>query len=224
MLGFGVAPPRSGPGRRDGDQRRDAILDAALACFVERGMLATGIEDIRKAAHASPSSIYHQFTGIADIVLALVERIAASHYTALADAAAGATSLEHAVRESVAALLAWTFAHPDEARFMYQAFAMELAGAERRKLEAVKHAQRNGFEQAVQAWLEDGPLAAWSSLELSTLMLGATHQACRIYLTGQHLDPAWMVETLPTLAWLGVDGMIEQARRLRRRPRAPRSR
>lgn len=224
MLRFGVASPRSGPGRRDGDRRREAILDAALACFVERGVLATGIEDIRKAAHASPSSIYHQFSGIADIVLALVERIAASQYTALADAAAEATSLEQAVRASVAALLAWTFAHPDEARFMYQAFAMELAGPERRKLEAVKHAQRGGFEQAVQAWLEDGPLAAWSSLELSTLMLGATHQACRIYLTGQHLEPAWMIDTLPTLAWLGVDGMLQRARRPRRRPRSPRSR
>jgi len=219
-----VASPRTGPGRRDGDKRRDAILDAALACFVERGVLATGIEDIRKAARASPSSVYHQFKGIAEIVLALVERIAASQYTALAHAVAETTSLEHAVRASVAGLLAWTFANPDEARFMYQAFAMELAGPERRALEAVKYAQREGYEASIRPWLEDGPLATWSALELATLMLGTTHQACRIYLTGQRLDPAWMTETLPTLAWLGVDGMIKQGRRPRRRPRAPRSR
>lgn len=210
--------------RKDGDKRRDAILDAALACFVERGLLATGIEDIRKAASASPSSIYHQFKGISEIVLALVERVAASLYTSLANAVAEATSLEHAVRASVTGLLAWTFANPDEARFMYQAFAMELGGPERRKLEAVKHAQREIYEEAVHQWLEESPLATWSSLELGTLLLGQTHQACRIYLTGQNIDPHWMRETLPTAAWLAVEGMIKQVRRQHRRPRAPRSR
>lgn len=203
--------------RKNGAQRRDEILDAALACFVERGVLATGIEDIRKAANASPSSIYHQFAGLPEIVRALVERIAASQYTALAEAVNEATSLETAVRASVTGLLAWTFANPAEARFMYQAFAMELAGPERRKLEAAKHAQRGVYEDALHQWLEESPIAAWSTLELGILVLGTAHQACRIYLSGQKLDPAWMKDVLPTLAWTSVDAMIKQTRRRYRR-------
>ncbi|HVG59095.1 MAG TPA: TetR family transcriptional regulator, partial [Hyalangium sp.] len=41
-----------GPARRDGMKRRDALLDAALRCFVKRGVLGTGIEEIRRAAGA----------------------------------------------------------------------------------------------------------------------------------------------------------------------------
>jgi AcrR family transcriptional regulator len=47
--------------RQNGVARRQALLDAALQCFAERGMLRTGIEDVRKAAGASPSSVYHLF-------------------------------------------------------------------------------------------------------------------------------------------------------------------
>ena len=39
--------------RRDGLERRETILDAALACFSRRGVLGTGIEDVRAAAKAS---------------------------------------------------------------------------------------------------------------------------------------------------------------------------
>jgi hypothetical protein len=37
---------------------RDELLDAALRCFVEQGILATGIEDVRKAAGASPRDLF----------------------------------------------------------------------------------------------------------------------------------------------------------------------
>jgi AcrR family transcriptional regulator len=187
-------------------------------------VLATGIEDIRKAASASPSSIYHHFAGIADIVRALVERIAASQYTSLANAVNQASTLEDVVRNAVKGLLAWTFANPDEARFMYQAFAMELAGPERRKLEEAKHGQREVFYDAVWQWIEETVLGTWRPLELSVLLLGATHQACRFYLTGQPIDPAWMRATLPEMAWQAVKSVIAQSRRRPRRAAAPRSR
>lgn len=189
--------------RKNGAQRRDAILDAALDCFVQRGVLATGIEDIRKAAKASPSSIYHQFDGISDIMVALVERIAGSQYTHMAEAVASAHSFEGAVRGLVEAMLAWTFAHEKEARFMYQAFAAEL-GPERKVIEAAKHARRATLDAALAKWTAGTPLARWSHLELSVMLLGAAHQACRVYLAGQPMDRAWMTSTLPGLAWNAV--------------------
>ncbi len=198
MLGWLVVASR-----KNGTQRRDEILDAALDCFVQRGVLATGIEDIRKAAKASPSSIYHQFDGISDIMVALVERIAGSQYTRMAEAVAAAGSFERAVRGLVEAMLAWTFAHEKEARFMYQAFAAEL-GPERKAIEAAKHGRRASLDAALAKWTAGTPLARWSHLELSVIMLGAAHQACRFYLTGQAIDRAWMTSTLPALAWSAV--------------------
>lgn len=195
--------------RKNGVRRRDEILDAALACFVTRGVLAVGIEDIRKAAAASPSSIYHQFAGIEDIVVALVERTAAHQYTALAAAAAAAGSAEGAVRAIVDELLAWTFAHPKEARFMYQAFAAELAGPDRRRIEIAKRDHRAALDLALAPHLAGSPLATWSTLELGILILGQAHQACRLYLANQALDPVWMRAALPELAWRGVAGYLE---------------
>lgn len=193
-------------------QRRDEILDAALACFVGQGVLAVGIEEIRKQAGASPSSLYHQFSGITDIVVALVARTAGQQYAALAAAAAGARSAEEAIRGVVEAQLAWTFAHPREARFMYQAFAAELAGQDRKRIEAVKREHRAALEEALAPWLAGTELASRSSSELAVLLLGATHQACRLYLAGGELDAAWMKTTLPELTWRGVAGYLPVAK------------
>jgi AcrR family transcriptional regulator len=60
--------------RKDGKERRDEILDAALACFTREGILHTGIDQIRRRAGASASSVYHQFDDLGGIVLALLER------------------------------------------------------------------------------------------------------------------------------------------------------
>jgi len=113
--------------RRDGLARREAILDAALECFVARGVLATGIEDVRRAAGASPSSIYHLFEGMPGIVAALLERTFARLFGQIARRVARAKTAEATVRALVAAHLDWVLANPDEARVMYQAMTLELA-------------------------------------------------------------------------------------------------
>src|SRR2546425_484894 len=59
--------PTAGPA----PSRRDAILSAALGCFVRRGYTATTIEDIRRASGASVGSLYHHFGGKDRIAAAL---------------------------------------------------------------------------------------------------------------------------------------------------------
>ena len=55
--------------------RRQAILDAALASFVARGYLATSISDIRAASGASTGSIYHFFAGKGALAEALLREM-----------------------------------------------------------------------------------------------------------------------------------------------------
>jgi hypothetical protein len=57
-----------------------------------------------------------------------------------------------------------------------------------------------------------GTLPAWSPIQLDVVLLGPSHEACRRYLAGAELDPDWLRETLPELAY----------RSLARRARAPR--
>ena len=54
-----------------GPERRDSILDAALACFVDRGFHGTAIPEIAEKAGIAPGTIYHYFESKEALVNAL---------------------------------------------------------------------------------------------------------------------------------------------------------
>lgn len=81
-------------GRHDPDvATRTAILDAASALFVERGYLATTIDDIAVAAHVETGTVYSIVGGKPQLLEAVVERFsddprlgrAVDEYTELVD-------------------------------------------------------------------------------------------------------------------------------------------
>jgi AcrR family transcriptional regulator len=59
--------------RLTGEERRESILDAALACFLTNGYIATTINDIRETSGATTGSIYHFFDGKGALAMALLE-------------------------------------------------------------------------------------------------------------------------------------------------------
>lgn len=67
------APGRQ-PGRPAGDvDRRALALDAALACYVRRGMAATSLRDIAAEAGVTPAALHYYFSdaaGLRDAVIA----------------------------------------------------------------------------------------------------------------------------------------------------------
>ncbi|WP_437812924.1 TetR/AcrR family transcriptional regulator [Sorangium sp. So ce1078] len=202
--------------RQSGVARREALLDAALRCFAQRGLLRTGIEDVRKEAGASPSSVYHLFEDFPALVAALLARTferALGYVTARVLAARTART---AVRTLVEAHLTWVFEHEAEARFMYQALALELDGHHR----AALRDEKARLKAEVTAHLSElGVFAGARSSEVmvDVVLLGPAHQACRLYLSAPGaVDPAWMKATLPDLA-CGALARVEPA------PRAARS-
>ncbi len=60
--------PPSGP------DRREAILEASLACFVERGFYGTAIPEIAARAHIASGTIYHYFASKEAMVNALYRK------------------------------------------------------------------------------------------------------------------------------------------------------
>lgn len=182
--------------RRDGMERRDALLDAALRCFGERGVLATGIEDIRKAAGASPSSVYHLFGGRAGIVEALLIRTFERSLAHLVARLEQAGTAADAVRALVDGHLEWVAAHADEARFMYQAMAVELAGDSRAAVLAAK----DGLKRPLFDQLARFDLPPWPPLTIEFVLLGPAHEACRRYFAGEDVDLGWLRANLPELA------------------------
>lgn len=202
--------------RRTGAARREALLDAALACFAERGLVNTGIEDIRKAAAASPSSVYHLFQGLPELIVALLERTFVRRYAAVTTRVLKAKTARTAVLALVDAHLAWVFAHPAEARFMYQALALDLHGGYREELLRTKEQLKSELIAHLTMLGALGDAAPAEGL-LDVVLLGMTHQACRVWLSAPGaIDKQWMKKRLPELAWQtarAIGGRKQAARR-----------
>ena len=89
-----VSEPRS---------RRQAILDAALACFLAETISATTVEAIRERSGASVGSIYHFFGSKDGLAAQLYVELLADHHSNYLDALrtsrsakAGVTGAVHA--------------------------------------------------------------------------------------------------------------------------------
>jgi AcrR family transcriptional regulator len=190
--------------RKNGLERKDALLDAALDCFVSRGVHATGIEAVRKAAGASPSSVYHLFGGVNDLVVALLERTSERWVAHLTKRVIATKTGAEAIAALVDGHLEWVLAHRKEARFLYQAMALELAGSERQRLVAFKKKLKEPLFEYLSGFAKRGELPAWSTATLELVVLGPAHEACRRLLAGGDVDVAWMRRALPHLAWKAV--------------------
>lgn len=190
--------------RKDGIERRDAILDAALACFVERGLLGTGIEVIRRRAGASPSSIYHYFEDSNAIVFELLVRTFERLFTHLIERVLVHRGARASVEALVRGHIDWVFANEGEGRFMYQAMALELTAVRGADLSERKIAMIAPLLAHIEPFVARGVLPAWSPVELDIVVLGPTHEACRRYLAGAAVSPEFMRTTLPRLAWKAV--------------------
>jgi AcrR family transcriptional regulator len=102
-------------------ERRDAILDAARACFEEHGYAATTIELIAARSAASNGSIYHHF-GSKDGILAALYGDAVTSYQdeLLALLRSHDTDAEGGIRGAVEHHLAWVEANPRETRTLFE--------------------------------------------------------------------------------------------------------
>jgi AcrR family transcriptional regulator len=190
--------------RRDGLRRRDELLDTALTCFARCGLLGTRIEDIRRAAGASPSSVYNLFDGLPSLTVALLARTFERLFAHVTSRALAEDRLDAAIRAAVDGHLEWVLGHEDEARFMYGAAALELATAGREELAELKAKLTVPVIQHLASLAGEGAWPAWPASTLEFIVLGPAHEACRRYLAGAPVDLARLRQLLPDVAWESV--------------------
>jgi AcrR family transcriptional regulator len=190
--------------RSDGLRRRDELLDAALACFAQRGLLGTRIEDIRRAAGASTSSVYNLFDGLSALTVALLARTFERLFAHVISRALAEHRPDAAVRALVDGHMEWVLGHEDEARFMYGAMALELATGGREELTELKARLTVPVIKHLASLAGEGALPAWPASTLEFIVLGPAHEACRRYLAGAPVDLAGLRRLLPDVAWESV--------------------
>jgi AcrR family transcriptional regulator len=198
LAATGIIPaPRRHPTPRRATRRRARLL-------ARRGLLGTRIEDIRRAAGASPSSVYNLFDGLPSLTVALLARTFERLFAHVTSQARTETRPDAAIRALVDGHLQWVPGHEDEARFMYGAMALELATAQREELAELKAKLAVPVMEHLSSLVVEGALPAWPASTLEVVVLGPAHEACRRYLAGAPVDLAGLRGLLPEEAWKSV--------------------
>ena len=138
-------------GWRTTPARRRRILDAALACFLEQGVAATTVEDIRARSGASVGSLYHHFAGKHAIADALYTEALADFQDGLLRVLRIAPDARAGVEGGVRHHLRWLERRRDLARFLLRRQEAELSPAGHARLAELNRQ----FLGAVRGWLDE---------------------------------------------------------------------
>lgn len=192
--------PRPGPvaSTPAASSKRQALLDAALACFLEHGVMETTLDDVLARSGASVGSLYHHFGGKGGLADALYVDCLGEYQRAAGrrlDEAPDPRSGVHAVIEHH---LRWIVDETDRARFVlaYRDHEIRAASAE---LRALNHT----FYGQLERWLDAHATVPLPPLPaVISQWLGPAQDFSRHWLTGQvRATPADVRPFLCDSAW-----------------------
>lgn len=173
--------------------RRQAILDAALTCFVSKGFTETTMEDIRRISGASTGSIYHHFANKEMLARALYLE-GRSGLNATLSACLGAVSAREGIEAMVHAYLGWYEQHADLGQYLLQAGNSEYLSAyikvlrQKTRTELPTEHLREQVLQWLAPFIRDGSVVHLPESVYLPLILGPSREFVRIWLRTRQAD------------------------------------
>jgi AcrR family transcriptional regulator len=184
----------------DTDARAQAILDAALAVFLESGVAAASIEEIRHRSGASVGSLYHRYGSKEGIAAAVYLDALADYQREFVAALERSGDARDGIVSGVRSHLRWVMRHPDRAQFLLLTGGSEVRRAARDDLRTLNDA----FFATVTGWLSEysDEIRSASIDVVYALWLGPSQELARLWLargrrgslrteTTQLADAAW---------------------------------
>lgn len=185
--------------------RKQDILQAAIACFNEAGIEATSIDAIRARCGASVGSIYHHFGNKEGIVAHLFINGLDQYWQQLLAALAEANCAETAVKAMVATYIDWVVHNPELARFIFQARTLVNRGEQGQRLQQNNKANYSQVLAYFRPWLEKGELRQLPLELYAALIVGPAQEYCRAWLSGRaKTPPPQLADDLADAAWRAV--------------------
>ena len=203
-----AATPETRPTRKrlSAEDRRTAILDAALEVFSRRGYNGASIDEIAQAAGISKALIYEHFPSKKHLHVSLLERHVQQIFVRLAETADTREPGEVRLRAGVNAFLEWVEQNREAFRLLFRdTFEVEVAEVLTRL-----QAQATGAIAALIAaepverrpQETDRPLA----VEAMAQQLSGSVQSLAIWWqTHPDIEREWLVERVMEYAWLGLE-------------------
>ena len=182
------------PRARGAEARREAILDAAAACFVERGYGATSVDDIAERLGVSKPTLYYHVGGKQELLGASFSRALDAYSNAVEDTAvSGVTGRErlHQVVQKYVEIT--TTVH---GRCLHRVPDVELTPQVRDRLRAVKRKVDARIRDLLREGVRDGSLRS-ADIRMSTFAIsGAMNSIAQWYAPSGKLSPEEIAERL----------------------------
>ncbi len=171
-------------------QRRRAVLDAALACFSERGVEQASIEDICRRSSASVGSIYHHFGNKAGLAAALYVGVLEDFQRRIVRGMSQGADARRWIGSIVNAHLGWVDDHEAAARFLQTHRHAEWLASQSDQIRSLNAAFGAALAQAARRHIGAGVFRSLPIDIFIAALLGPTHEYIRARLAGRGVTPA----------------------------------
>jgi AcrR family transcriptional regulator len=178
--------------------RRAAILEAALAAFIEEGVAGASIEDIRERSGASIGSIYHHFGGKDAIAGTLYLDALRDYQTGFLESLPPGRGAREGVEGAVRHTLVWLAEHRDLARFLLLSRDARVVVASKRPLRVLNRRFFAGVAGWMRPHVERGELRDLDPELLTALWVGPSLELGRLWLAGRSRTS--LTDAAPVLA------------------------
>lgn len=205
-----AAPPETRPPRKrlSAEDRRSAILDAALEVFSRRGYNGASIDDIAQAAGISKALIYEHFPSKKDLHVSLLERHTQQIFVRLAETADTDEPGEVRLRNGVDAFLEWVETNRVAFRLLFRdTFELEVAEVLNR-LQSQATGAIAALIAAEPARMQPRDREVDFALAIESLaqQLSGAVQSLAIWWQGHpDLERDWLVDRVMEYCWLGLE-------------------
>jgi len=191
--------------------RKDSILDAALACITEVGADATTIEMIRERSGASIGSLYHHF-GNKERILASLYLEGLRRYAERLDAnLAAAAQATECISALVTSYIDWVVENPDWARFILHSRGRIEAGEMGEQLKTSNREHYVRLQTRLQTYREQGCFRDLPPECFASIIIGPAHDMARNWLAGRlSKNLVEYRDMLAETAWLAVRATPDQ--------------
>jgi AcrR family transcriptional regulator len=164
------------------DARHRAILDSALALFLEAGVEAASIEEVRRRSGASVGSLYHRFGSKEGIAAAVYLDALGDYQREFVATLERSRDASGGVKAVVRMHLRWVRQNPARAQFLFAVAGADVRRAARVELRPLNDA----FFSFVEAWLrrhvDSGEIRSASMDVVYALWLGPSQELARLWL------------------------------------------
>ena len=192
----------------DRPSRRQAILDAALECFLANTVSATTIDAIRDRSGASIGSIYHFFGSKDGLATQLYVELLADHHANYLDALRANRSAKAGITGAVHAHLRWVAANRDRARYVFIWRELEVVDRREPAISALNEELYRVASEWLAGHVAAGRITALSPRMFQALWMGATLEYARLWMSHPTTaaDLVGAGDALANAAWEAVRG------------------